>query len=150
MAHGLHDYFIKYCTRDEWNQLVANWLNFECYPTTVQVGGKSYEMTLTRWIKRLEKSAKSKINTARRERRRESLNKNEGKFYYTQPSMKTVPLHQDLKFLKGLLDYVNSKEQWKSNEDDTQRTLVPDTRVWYKDELARLVTMETIRNTKES
>jgi len=146
MAHRLQEYYTKYYTRDEWIELVANWLKFECYPKTVQVGGKSYEMTLTRWIKRLEKSAKSKINTARREKRRESLRANEGKFYYTQPAMKTVPLHQDLSFLKSILDYVNSKEQWKSNEDDTQRTLVPDTRVWYKSELQNLVTMETIRN----
>ena len=146
MAHRLQEYYTKYYTRDEWIELVANWLKFECYPTTVQVGGKSYEMTLTRWIKRLEKSTKSKINTARREKRRESLRANEGKFYYTQPAMKTVPLHQDLSFLKSLLGYVNSEEQWKSNKDDTQRTLVPESRAWYKSELQNLVTMETIRN----
>ena len=146
----LEEYYNKYHGAGEFQLLVNKWRLFECYPTTVQVGGETYEMTLSRWIKRLEKSAKSKINTARSERRRESLRENEGKYYHTQPAMKTIPLHQDLNFLKNILEYVNRDEQWKSNEDDTQRTLVPDTRAWYKDELQKLITMETIRNTKES
>lgn len=142
----LEHYYDKYHGEGEFLILASKWRNFELYPTTVKVGGKSYEMTLTRWIKRLEKSAKSKINTARREKRRESLNKNEGKFYYTQPSMKTVPLHQDLGFLKMLLHRANSEEQWSSNQDDTVRTLDKDTRAWYKSELQKLIVMETIRN----
>ena len=147
MANRLDEYYNKYCPN--FYDTAHIWFN-KIQPETVKVGGKEFTMTLTRWIKRLEKSAKSKINTARSERRRESLRENEGKYYHTQPAMKTIPLHQDLNFLKNILEYVNRDEQWKSNEDDTQRTLVPDTRAWYKDELQKLITMETIRNTKES
>ena len=151
MANRLDEYYNKYCSNDQYSNLfydnARKWFN-TIQPETVKVGGKEYTMTLTRWIKRLEKSAKSEINEQRRINRKESLRANEGKFYYTQPAMKTIPLHQDLNFLRELWHWCLVNEEWKSNDDDTVRVLVPESRAWFKNELQNLITLETIRSAK--
>ena len=131
----LQSYYERYLGENKFWPRVVEWLG-TLEQTTVRVAGKEYEMTLTRYMKRFEKACKSEINLGRREKRKRTG--------YTQPAMSTRPLHTDLKFLKVLKDIADRNEKWKSNEDDTVRTLVSG-RWWCKRELEQLILMQTIR-----
>jgi len=89
-------------------EMAVKYLN-EKTKQTVKVGGKTHEMTLLRWIKRLEKTARAEINRERRARKQKSLRDTDNRYYRPQPVAHHLkPLHLDSAFLNEL------KQAWTS------------------------------------
>jgi len=99
---------------------------------TVKVGGKTHKMTLLRWIKRLEKTARADINRERRARRRQDTDR-----VIAQPVAHHLkPLHLDTNFLEQLeqewamwMD-PNCFEQTYNSYKDHWKTELEQLRVW--------------------
>jgi len=85
--------------------------------STVSVGGKTYIMTFTRWLKRYDKKYKHRINQIIKKKRTEVHDPYSirGRYYYPQPYTKTLPLVDDRIFLESFYDYACRRIKWIYN-----------------------------------
>lgn len=133
----------SYSIDQETRQAGKTFLNYEAFKflwsnssaKIIKVGGKEFTMNVERWINRFEKIAKQQINSKRSEYRRLSLKQSQGRYYTPQPTLTTIPLWDDIEFLQWLQLCFKNAEKWVSNEDDTVRTIDPNTRWWGLEEL---------------
>jgi len=132
--------------------------------STVSVGGKTYTMTFTRWLKRYDKKYKHRINQMIKKKRKDSTytGPNGGRWYECQPYTKTLPLVDDRIFLECLYDYAcKDRRTWIYNGEyssvQAQRAGIPlhnithakvdmDTQAWFLPALHKRITMLRLKN----